>query len=272
VLDDTTKSWWYEQDGQQAGPVTAAALGRLAAEGRLGPTHRVWRDGMPGWEELGKVAELAEALPARPAAPVPPPLTAPSSFGRPRVPPGQGSPPAGSPQAPGAGFGAPAPASALEEVSPGVVVLLSLVTFGIYGLVKFHQTGKGYEALAGRPSTFGRDFWLSVGLGIASGLTMHSIFLGGVLSVASLVFAILALSEALALREDALRRAAVRPALTEAGTHKALFIAGCLLSPILVGLVLLVVQAWKWFADWNAVGAAVSRGAAPADTFAAPGR
>lgn len=267
MLDDTTASWWYEQDGRQAGPVTAAAIGRLAAEGRLGPAHRVWRDGMADWEPLGNVAELAEALrqPRQPAAP--PPLSGPPpAFGRPRA------APAAGPDAPGPGFGAPAPASRLEEISPGATVLLSVLTFGIYGLVKFHQTGKGYEALAGRASTFARDFWLCVGLGIASGLGMATIVVGGALSIASLVFGFLALSEALALREEALRRAGARPALTEAGTHKVLFVAGCLLSPILVGLVLLLVQAWKWFADWNAVGAALARGAAPAETIAAPGR
>jgi hypothetical protein len=271
VLDDTTTSWWYEQDGQQAGPVTAAAIGRLAAEGRLGPTHRVWRDGMTGWEPLGNVPELAEALrAARPAAPLPPPLAspAPSPFDRPRAGPGpQGAPPAGG------GFGGgPTPARPLDEISPGATVLLSILTFGIYGLVKFHQTGKGYEALAGRTSDFARNFWLSVGLAVASGMTVHTIVLGGPLSVASIVFAVLALSEALALREEALRRAGARPPLTEPGTHKVLFIAGCLLSPILVGIVLLAVQAWKWFADWNAVGAALARGQRPADTIAVPGR
>jgi hypothetical protein len=152
------------------------------------------------------------------------------------------------------------------------VVVLSIVTFGIYGLVKFHQTGKGYEALAGRSSTFTRDFWLSVGLAVASGLTVHTLVLGGPLSIASLVFAVLALSEALALREEALRRAGVRPQLTEPGTHKVLFVVGTVLSPILIGLVLLVVQAWKWFSDWNAVGAAVAKGAGPAATFPVPGR
>jgi hypothetical protein len=274
VLDDTTASWWYEQDGQQAGPVTAAAIERLAAEGRLGPAHRVWRDGMAGWEPLAKVPELAAALrAARPAVPVPPPLSPPSppGLGAPQEPPpstGYGARP--SPQDPAwSGFGAPVAttvpaAGALEEISPGVVLVLSIVTFGIYGLVKFHQTGKGYEALAGRPSTFNRDFWLAVGLGVASGLTVHTIVLGGPLSVASLVFSVLALSEALTLREEILRRTGIRPQLTEPGTHKVLFVLGCVLTPILVGLVLLIVQAWKWFSDWNAVGVALARSSAAA--------
>jgi hypothetical protein len=285
VLDDTTAGWWYEQDGQQAGPVTAAGIGRLVAEGRLGPAHRVWRDGMSGWEPLGSVAELAEALPpARVSPPAPPPLAPPPSGPTGERPSGpgaaaQGAPPSASaprsalpphagaaPTAQGPFAGGSGAPSAYEEISPGIVVLLSLVTFGIYGLVKFHQTGKGYEALAGRTSNFSRDFWLSVGLGVASGATVHTIFLGGPLSVASLVFGVLALSDALTLRDEVLHRTAVRPSLTDPGTHKALFVLGCLLAPILVGVVLLVVQAWKWFSDWNAVGIALSQRSAPAVT------
>jgi hypothetical protein len=263
VLDDTTASWWYEQDGQQAGPATAAALGRLAAEGRLGPSLRVWRDGMAGWEPLANVPELAEVLrAARPTPPVPPPLSPPPpAFGAPHGPAAAPAPgPAPLPTVPAAG--------ALEEISPGVVVVLSIVTFGIYGLVKFHQTGKGYEALAGRASAFTRNFWLAVGLGVASVFTAHTIFLGGPLSIASLVFSVLALSEALNLREEGLRRAGVRPQLTDPGTHKVLFVVGCVLAPIVVGLVLLLVQAWKWFSDWNAVGLALARGSGGASAAA----
>lgn len=275
MLDDTTASWWYEQDGQQAGPATAAALARLVAEGRLGPGHRVWRDGMRDWEALGSVAELAEALQAsRP--PGPPRLSPPApSFGRPHGP----SAPPGPPGAgagsfgggSGAGWGGPAaaPVSAVEEISPGAVLILSIVTLGIYGLVKFHQTGKGYEALAGRSSDFARDFWLFVGLAVASGFVVWQPVIGGPLSIASLVFGVLALGEALALRDEVIARAGIRPEVTGAGTHKVLYVLGFLLSPVLVGLVLLLVQTWRWFSDWNAVGVALARGPAAGP---APGR
>ena len=96
MLDDTTTCWWYEQDGRQAGPVTAAAIARLVVEGRLGPGHRVWRDGMATWEPLSSVAELAPALAAGRPPPSPPPLSAP--------------PPAWGGQPPS--WGAPAPAGA----------------------------------------------------------------------------------------------------------------------------------------------------------------
>jgi hypothetical protein len=145
------------------------------------------------------------------------------------------------------------------------------VTFGIYGLVKFHQTGKGYEALAGRTSGFTRDFWLFVGLAVASGFVVWKPVVGGPLSVASLVFGVLALGEALALRDEVIARARIRPEVTGAGTHKVLYVLGFLLSPVLVGLVLLLVQTWRWFSDWNAVGAALARGP-DAAAGPAPGR
>jgi hypothetical protein len=261
VLDDTTACWWYEQDGRQAGPVTAAAIARLVAEGRLGPAHRVWRDGMSTWEPLASVAELAPALQtARP-----PPLSPPPSFDRPHAPHGRHAPF-------GAGWGAAAPGAAFEEISPTAVILLSVVTLGIYGIVKFHQTGRGYEALAGRSSTFGRDFWIGVALGAASAVMFHTPFVWGPLSVASLVFQVLALGEALQLRDEAVGRAPVQPALTGAGTHKVLYVAGVILFPFVVGTILLVVQCWRWFTDWNAVGAALAQGGGPAATVPVQGQ
>ncbi len=280
MLDDTTTCWWYEQDGRQAGPVTAAAIARLVVEGRLGPGHRVWRDGMATWEPLSSVAELAPALAAGRPPPSPPPLSAPPpAWGG--QPPSWGAPaPAGA--RPATPLPGPAPrgeggpgTSALEEISPGAVVILSILTFGIYGLVKFHQTGKGYEALAGRPSAFSRNFWLFVGLGIASVL-FHAggPFVGVPFGLASLVFQVLTLVEALKLRDEAIRRAGIRPQVTTEGTHKALLIAGIVLVPLVIGIVLLLVQAAKWFSDWNAIGMALGRGgnAAPGPAGAVPGR
>ena len=93
MFDDVSATWWYEQDGQQAGPVTAAALHRLVVDGRVTPSHRVWKKGMGGWQPLSAVAELAAiAQAAAPAAPSPPPpappplqttVAAPSSANRP---------------------------------------------------------------------------------------------------------------------------------------------------------------------------------------------
>jgi len=91
-------------------------------------------------------------------------------------------------------------------------------------------------------------------------------------AIASLVFQVLTLFEALKLRDEAVRRAGIHPQITGDGTHKALFILGLVLSPAGVGLVLLLVQAWKWFSDWNAIGAALAGGAPAASAGAAASR
>ena len=256
MLDDARAVWWYERAGQQAGPVTAAALGRLVAEGGLSPSQHVWKDGMAAWQQLSSVAELAEALgaAAAPTVAAPPPSPPPPPFG------GPGAPPPGL-GGPGASTGAP-----LEEIAVGATILLSIVTLGIYGWVRFHQTGAGYEALAGRRSEFGRNFWLAVGLGLAGVLLAAHLILGLGLAVASAVFGYLTLSEALVLRAEALRGAGIQPSLTSEGTHRTLYVLGALLSFALVGLVLLLVQAVRWFEDWNAVVQAIRArdGSAPA--------
>lgn len=308
MLDDTSPSWWYEQDGQQAGPVTAAALQRLAAEGRLGPSHRVWKNGMAGWEPISAVAELAAGIQAaQPSAaapsPPPPPLGGPApapragaGFGHPQDgsgralgtgQPGFGHKGAGQPGFghPGGGFGQPSgfgrpagpqPALAgaaqpLEEISVGGVIGLSIITLGIYGMVKFYQTGKTYEALVGRTSTFTRNFWLFIGLGVGGLLVNGASGVFGLpLTIASIVFQVLTLFDALALRDEVIRQHGLRLQVTAEGTHKALYIVGILLSFVLVGLVLLLVQAAKWFGDWNAIGAALRErqpGASPSPTF-----
>jgi hypothetical protein len=189
---------------------------------------------MPGWEPLGQVAELAPMLGD---ATAPPPL-----------PPTPGPPPAPL---------ATTPADALEEIPVGATILLAIVTFGIYGLVKFHQTARAYEQLAGRASRFGQWFWLFVGLGVA-GLVLNATTgaLGIPLGIASAVFQVLTLNEALAVREEGVRRHGVAVPLTSAATHRTLLVLAIVLSPILVGLVLAAVQAVKWFSDWNAVVAA----------------
>jgi hypothetical protein len=256
VLDDTIPTWWYEEGGRQAGPVTVAALQRLLADGRITPAHRVWRNGMAAWEPLDRVAELAPLVQAGAAAApqaLPPPLSARGS-----APPFAGAPPApafpGGPQpAPTWAAGSPT----FEEIPVGTTILLAIVTFGIYGLVKYYQTARAYEVLAGRGSRFGQWFWLFIGLGVA-GIVLNgtTAVLGFPLGIASAVFQVLSLVEALHLRADGMARNGLDVPVTSASTHQTLLIVGLVLSPILVGLVLLVVQAVKWFRDWNLVAAA----------------
>jgi uncharacterized RDD family membrane protein YckC len=49
-------SWYYIENGKQAGPVDDAAMSRLAATGQIASSTLVWREGMAGWEPYGKVA------------------------------------------------------------------------------------------------------------------------------------------------------------------------------------------------------------------------
>lgn len=48
-------SWYYAVNGQQAGPVEDPELRRMAAAGTVTASTLVWRAGMEGWAELGKV-------------------------------------------------------------------------------------------------------------------------------------------------------------------------------------------------------------------------
>ena len=47
--------WYYVRDGQRTGPVSAAELQRLRADGEIGPTDLVWTKGMKDWAPLGTV-------------------------------------------------------------------------------------------------------------------------------------------------------------------------------------------------------------------------
>jgi GYF domain 2 len=239
VNGDADPIWWYESGGRQAGPETAAALRQLLVSGRVTAATRVWRSGMAGWEPIGQVAELAPMLQAVVAA-IPPlqaPPLAPLAAGAPAV------------QAPGAGV--------LEEIPVGVLILLTVVTFGIYGLVKFYQTGKAYERLAGRESRFTLYFWLFVGLAVLGFfLNAATGFLGIPLAIAALVFQVLTLDQALDVREEGMRRFGITVPVTSGSKHKIYLVLGMVLSVILVGLVFTLIQAIKWFQDWNAIGRA----------------
>ncbi len=65
--------WYCEIDGEQHGPVTAAQLKQLAAEGKLKPSHPVWKEGMQKTVPAQTVKGLfdAPAANAITAAPAP---------------------------------------------------------------------------------------------------------------------------------------------------------------------------------------------------------
>jgi hypothetical protein len=260
--------WWYERHGAQQGPVAFAVLQDLAAAGELKRSTLVWTAGMPGWVHAETIPELdwpgsqiiAEG--STPQAPAPALGAPPPFFGRTTATPQAGGAPAGTWGARGA---APArsPAEAVQgvgEINVTTTILLSLVTLTIYGVVKFFQTVKAYERLAGFEGRFTTWFWVWVGTSLgAIVLGAGSEALRVSLGIAAIVFQFLTLYEALRARNVAAQRAGVASSLTSDTTHYVLLALGMVLAPIFVGLVLLVIQAVKWFQDWNATRAAALR-------------
>lgn len=62
--------WYYAQDDEQHGPVTAAALKEMAQLGTLGRHDLIWREGMQRWAPAHKVRGLFPATPATDVLPV----------------------------------------------------------------------------------------------------------------------------------------------------------------------------------------------------------
>jgi GYF domain 2 len=248
--------WYYEWNGRQAGPVPHASLVDLVRSGQLGPEARVWRSGMRGWEAVRDVPEVAAAIPA---AAEPPPEPPPAASGASAVAP-----------APAA---APPPAAAIEPVSWPTLVALTIVTFGVYGVVRYYQAGRAYEALAGRASRFPTWFWLYVGLGLG-GFVLGVVGgpLGLAAGVASLVFGVLSLLEALALRGEGVRRRRVAPHFTSDSAHRALTIAAAATSWAGVGVILALVEGILFFQDHDALARALLAPAPPAAQPAAAAR
>ncbi len=52
------EKWFYAQNKERKGPITALRLKQLAREGWLTPDDLVWKEGMPEWVPAGKVRGL----------------------------------------------------------------------------------------------------------------------------------------------------------------------------------------------------------------------
>jgi hypothetical protein len=214
--------WYYQSAGQQAGPLSEAALREMLRSGQLSPEAQVWRQGMAGWQPARSVPELAAV-------------------------------------APGAG--------PVQPVDLPLLIGLSIVTFTVYGVVKFYQAAKAYELLAARRSSFDTLFWTYVGLAAGAlvlGIPFHP--LGAVLGLGSAVVSVLVLNEVLTLRAEVLRSRGLRLDLTSDAAHRVLFIVGIVASTFLVGLALLLAQAVLFFQDHNKIAAALSGPTQPLTT------
>jgi hypothetical protein len=234
--------WYYEDSGRQAGPVSEAALRDLIRSGRVGPDARVWCSGMSGWQRWSTVAALAGAAGADGGAGATPPMTSPTPGAR-----------------------------DLELVDLPLLVILSVVTLGVYGLYTFYRVGERYGRLApARRSNFETLFWIYVACYVLQ-FTGWMIFgpLVALAALAAFVVGILLLNEVLATRAEVVQANGVRVALMSDTAHRVLWIVGSLTGWFGVGIILLVVQGFKFFDDHNQIVRALrATGARPGGAVA----
>jgi hypothetical protein len=130
--------WFYTQNGQQApAPVSAAELKRLATVGQLLPTDMVWREGMANWVPASSIKDLfAPSRITTEPAPVEKNVT-PRALARPAR-----DEPAAKPKS--------AEGGGLMNLHPLLVLLLTICTFGLFGLFYSFKVCLDYSALGAR--------------------------------------------------------------------------------------------------------------------------
>jgi hypothetical protein len=158
------------------------------------------------------------------------------------------------------------PAAALERMEPGTTLLLGVVTLGIYPLVKFWQAINQYRVLAGRATNVGTLFGAYVACTIG-GAFLTSVLIGFLLIPAGYVVGWMLLGEVMRLRDEVRQRHGLTATVHEAGQHKGMWIAGQLLSWILIGIVPLLMQTWWFFADHTALATELERKRGTQQTF-----
>jgi hypothetical protein len=127
--------WHYTQNGQAAAaPVSADALKQMAAAGQLQPTDMVWKEGMAQWVPAASIKGLFGGAPAGAVA------RAADVAPQPREP----SP---KPDAEGGG---------LMDMHPALVLVLTVCTAGLFGLVYTIVVCKNFAALAAKRSQDGQ--------------------------------------------------------------------------------------------------------------------
>jgi len=129
--------WFYTQNGQQAGPVGDEVLRNMAASGQLQPADMVWKDGMASWMTAGSVKELFPTICAPPTD-VAPIVDAVSLTGHAQT--STATSVAAPFQVIGyytPGLWANSQRHQLTELSSGLVVLLHLITGGLFSTIWF---------------------------------------------------------------------------------------------------------------------------------------
>jgi hypothetical protein len=125
MTDDAERSWYILKNDQQVGPIADATFRQFIAEGLVGETDLIWRQGLPAWIAAKQLPEFSEdkssklnppPLPKHAFSPqgvaqrlLPPPL--PKSFAPSN--PKEGKPSVGDERR----FGAPAPAEVAAQES-----------------------------------------------------------------------------------------------------------------------------------------------------------
>lgn len=121
--------WHYTHDGQPAeAPVSSARLKQLAACGQLSPTDLVWQDGMVEWAPASSVKGLfPSSKDLGDSAGVPPASAAKTANGR---------------------SAKPRPPLDWLNLHPLVVLVLTLGTAGIFGVIYSFKVCRAYTAKA----------------------------------------------------------------------------------------------------------------------------
>ncbi|HEY7428600.1 MAG TPA: DUF4339 domain-containing protein [Gemmataceae bacterium] len=126
--------WHYTLNGQQAAaPVSATQLKMLATSGQLKPTDLVWQDGMLDWVPASALKGLFPSG---------------KSLGDSSV-----VPPASSKPADGHKTRKPAVPFDWANMHPAVVLLLTVATVGVFGLVYAYKICRTYSARAAARQT-----------------------------------------------------------------------------------------------------------------------
>jgi len=146
----------------------------------------------------------------------------------------------------------------LPQLSAGAIIALSIVTLGIYGLVKFYRTGIAYQKLAGRPSSFATLFWIQVIAGplVTIGLSAVGGVPGVLAYVGTIVVSVMVVLEVLNLRADIVRARRVEVPLFGKTALAVLWFAGFV--PI-VGLVTVTLALVFFCQDNNRIAAALQQ-------------
>jgi hypothetical protein len=121
--------WHYTLNGQPAAaPVTAPQLKQLAASGQLKPTDLVWQDGMLEWAPAGSVKGLFPTSKSIGDSVVIPPTSTKTANGRRTA--------------------KPSPPFDWTNMHPAVVLVLTIFTGGIFGLIYSYKICQAYTAKA----------------------------------------------------------------------------------------------------------------------------